>query len=188
MFKIVSRLAASALAVTLLAGSAHAQTFSGSTVGGPTWNRPLGGNPPTGSLSAVGTNVAYDVFQFRVTLTGAYDFRSTAIAPSGWDNYLFLYAGAFNATSPFDNVIIGNDDFGSIGISGFDAVALTAGQDYFAVTTGFGNSDAGSYELSIRGNGVASAPSASVPEPASMALMLLGLGVMGVAQRRRRTV
>ena len=50
-------------------------TYTGTTVGGPTFNRPLanGNNAPT-SLSAVGTAVAYDVVSFSVATSGTYSF------------------------------------------------------------------------------------------------------------------
>lgn len=179
------RLAAAAFALVVGATAADAQTFAGTTVGGPRWNRPIAGNPPT-TLSGFANNVAYDVIRFRVTVSGAYDFRSTSIAPTSWDNYLFLYSGSFNAATPLASVIIGNDDFPDIGIAGFNGVALTEGIDYFAVTTGFANEDQGSYELSIRGRGVAFIPDAQVPEPASIALLLVGSAGFGIVARRRR--
>jgi len=179
------RAAAAVFALLAASSTADAQTFAGTTVGGPTWNRPVQGNPPS-SLSGIGSNVAYDVIGFRVTMSGAYDLLSTALAPTNWDNFLHLYAGSFNATSPFVNVIIGNDDFPSFGLAGFNGLALTAGVDYFAVTSGFDNSNAGTYELSISGPGTAFTPGASVPEPASMALLLVGGVALFVPARRRR--
>lgn len=179
------RLAATALALVVSATAADAQTFSGTTVGGPRWNRPVAGNPPT-TLSGIGTDVAYSVIRFRVTASGAYDFRSTSLAPSSWDNFLFLYSGSFNAATPLVNAIIGNDDFPDIGIAGFNGVALTEGLDYFAVTTGFANTHQGSYELSISGRGVAFLPDAQVPEPASIALLLVGATGLGIVAHRRR--
>jgi hypothetical protein len=180
------RAAAAALALLVCAATADAQTFAGTTVGGPTWNRTVGGSPPAPPLSSVGTNVAYDVIQFRVTTSGAYSFRSNALVPTNWDNYLHLYAGAFNPTSQFTNLIVANDDFPSIGIAGFNDVALLADTDYFAVTSGFANDDAGTYELVIRGPGTAFLPDAQVPEPASFALLAVGAFGIGVVARRRR--
>ncbi|WP_414527739.1 hypothetical protein [Nodularia chucula] len=122
--------------------------FTGDTTGQPTWNRPVQGNPPT-NLSLAGTAVPYSVQEFFVDTNGAYNFLSTTI----WDNFTFLYASAFNPTAPFTNVIIGNDDFPTIGISGFNGVNLTANQSYFFVTTGFANSDFGTFTNEITGPG-----------------------------------
>ena len=66
---------------------------------------------------------------------------------------LFLYADAFNPSSPLANAVIGNDDFPSIGLSGFNNVSLTAGRTYYLVTTGFANTDFGAYTSQISGPG-----------------------------------
>jgi hypothetical protein len=81
---------------------------TGDTTGQPTWNRPIAGVPPT-SLSGVGTAVRYDVLSFNVDIAGSYLFNGT----STYDNYGFLYQGAFDPAAQFTNVIIGNDDDGS---------------------------------------------------------------------------
>jgi len=128
----------------------------GTTLGKPTWNRPVdnGANAP-GFLSNTGTAVPYDAIGFSVATSGIYQLTSTATSPLNWDNYLFLYAGTFSAGSPLTNGVLGNDDFPAAGTAGF-SVSLTAGTAYFAVTTGFENTDAGAYSLAIAGPGTVS--------------------------------
>ncbi|AFZ56888.1 PEP-CTERM sorting domain-containing protein [Anabaena cylindrica FACHB-243] len=159
--------------------------YTGTTVSGATWNRPVSGNPPTPPTSGVGTNVAYSVQEFNVDTTGFYNFQSTATSPVEWDNYLFLYQTSFDPTTPFTNVIIGNDDNPSIGLAGFNNISLTAGLNYFLVTSGFGNSDQGEFSNNINGLGNITIGSASVPEPASV-MGILGLGAFGVTSLRKR--
>lgn len=169
----------------VLAASAHAQVFTGTTLGGPTWNRPLAGTPPTG-LSAVGTNTPYNVLQFSVNLSGSYSFLDTATNPANWDNFTFLYQTSFSSINQLTNVLIGNDDNPSIGLSGF-SYNLSAGVNYFFITTGFGNTDSGDYSLSITGPGVATA----VPEPSAVAAFALGavcLGLLRIRHVRRARI
>jgi hypothetical protein len=174
---------AASLALSIASPSlAGTLTYTGTTNGGPTWNRPLGGNPPT-VLSGVGTATPYNVFGFTVNATGLYDFLSNATDPLGWDNYLFLYSNSFNPVDQFTNVIVGNDDFPSIGASGFNGVNLTTGINYFLVTSGFGNADVGAFSNSISGVGdIASSSSTPVPTPA----LLPGIIGMGAAAYRKR--
>jgi len=58
-----------------------------------------------------------------------------------------------------------------------------AGIDYEFVTTGFANSDFGAFSNTIGGPGAIIA--AAVPEPATWALMGLGLAAVGTITRRR---
>ena len=170
-----------ATVATVLASAANAvtYTYSDSTVGGATWNRPVTGNPPNPPASTVGTDVPYHVFQFQVDTAGSYDFLSTSLV--GWDNYLFLYHTSFQPLDPFNNVIIGNDDFPNIGVSGFNGVNLTNGADYFLITTGFSNSDDGEFRNSITGPG-----NVNVPEPVTASLAAVALTAAGLVLCRRR--
>lgn len=167
-----------ALSFPALAG---AVVINGDTTGGPTYNRPLAAAPPL-TLSQVGTAVAYQVTSFTVGQSGSYDFLSTA----GYDNFLGLHASAFDPLNPLSNALVYNDDMPTIGISGFSA-GLLAGVSYFAVASGFANSDFGAYTLTITGPGTIDLGGA-VPEPAAWALMIVGFGMVGGAMRRRPTL
>jgi hypothetical protein len=166
-------------------------SVSGDTSGAATFNRPVDNlyDAPT-DLSEVGTDVPFDAVGFSVSLAGSYSFLSTA----GFDNFLGLYSGSFDPTNALANALIYNDDGpDGVGSSAFD-FNLSAGTRYFAVVTGYENSDFGRFGLSIDGPGLVTASLAeevagAVPEPSSWALMIAGFGLVGsVARRRTRVV
>ncbi len=165
-------------------GRADTVTYTGTTAGGPTWNRPIEGNPPT-VLSIVGTAVPYSVQQFSVSLAGLYNFQSTATNPPNWDNYTFLYQNSFNPMSQFTNVLIGDDDNPSIGLSGF-SFNLVAGTNYLFVTTGFSNTSFGAFSNTFAGPGTISFGSANAVPESIPALPMFGLVVVGLAFARAR--
>jgi len=166
-----------AVATVVSSSSVQALTFLGDTTGQPTWNRPIPiVNPPT-VLSGIGTATPFISTQFNVGTTGSYDFLSTSVSPANWDNYTFLYEISFDPTNQFANILIGNNDFPEVGLSGFNGVNLTAGTNYFFVTTGFANTDFGTFSNDINGVGnVTLGAVQPVPFEFSPAL---GLGVLG---------
>lgn len=178
--------AAALLALIVLADPATARagySYSGALTTGPTFNRPVdhGDDAPV-VLSSSATAVYYSSFGFRVDVDGSYSFLSTA----DFDNFTLLYGSDFDPTSPLTNVLIGNDDANSTsGLSGF-AANLSAGTEYFFVTTSYANGQAGTFANQVDGPGLIT-PSA-VPAPPSLALLALGLpGGVVAARAGRRT-
>jgi MYXO-CTERM domain-containing protein len=168
-----------ALALVAAAGIANAGTLDifGDTTGGPTFNRPFAGNPPTG-LSAVGTAVAYQVWEIEADAAGSYSFDIIA-AGANYDTFMHLYGpGGFNPANALTNVIIGDDDSGT-GSNSLFSTNLAASTSYFVVVSGFDNADFGTYTLRISGPGNISI----VPTPGALAL--LGLGGLAASRRRR---
>ena len=168
-------------ALACLAGASHANivTFTGTTAGGPTFNRPT---EDLFGLSTIGTAVRYDAYSFSVSAAGSYTFLTTGL----FDTFSLLYRGTFNPTSPRINALIANDDLVSppLTTSGF-ALTLAAGTTYLLVNTGFSNSEFGSFSTTIGGPGNIVA---TIPEPAAYGMFALGLGVVGLARRRALAV
>jgi len=177
--KIFGALALIASLSFSLPAAAGAIVINGDTTGSPTYNRPFS---DMSGLSGVGTNVNYQVTTFTVSTAGAYSLLSEA----GYDNFLGLYAGAFDPTQPLHNAIAYNDDLGSTLRSGF-TTNLLAGVSYFAVASAFDNNRFGAYKLTISGPGDISLSSA-VPEPATWAMMIAGFGLAGTALRPARAL
>lgn len=176
---IRAAMAAAALALALPASAAF---YIDDTTGSPTYDRPL---VDFSGLSAIGEDVAYDVFSFSVSADGLYTVRSFAAGlrqGDPWDQMIFLYASSFDPSAPLLNGVIASDDFnGNIGVSGFD-IALSTGIAYYLVTTSYYPEDTGRYLNVVRGPGEILP---AVPEPDTYALLAMGLFAVAFAVRRR---
>lgn len=151
--KVINQLYAAEKALNRIQAPVQVQglvevVYNNTTVGGPTWNRPFAN---CSGLSGLATATPYHVQQFSVTANGNYLF--TSAQTGGWDGYLMLYQTNFSAATPLINCLGGNDDGpGGLGTSEF-TFALTAGTQYFLVTTGFDNTEAGAFTNEITGPG-----------------------------------
>ena len=132
-------------------GEAGTLNYSGDTTSAPDWFRPSNNAMPP--VIRFDVKPRYSAFEFEVSVSGDYDFVSTATIPPAWDNYLVLYSGQFDALQPQNGFVILNDDFPTVGTSGFSGVSLTAFQPYFLVTTGFADANFGQFTNSISGSG-----------------------------------
>ena len=114
--------------------------------GGPTFQRPNVGNPPSG-LSIY--SPTYHVFSFTAPVSGNYTFEANT--PS-IDNFGALYQGAFNPLLPLSNILRSDDgSSGNPGDNYFISRALTAGVTYILVSTSFYTGEYGSYQVKIEG-------------------------------------
>jgi hypothetical protein len=180
------RYAATAAAIAVTATGAMAQSYNATTAGGPTFNRPVACN----ALSGVGTAVRFHVQPVWAASAGLRTFTSVATTPAGWDNFLILYGAAWTPASPLTGCLALNDDGpAGIGQSQF-TFNMLANTQYFIVTTGFANTDAGAFTNTVTGGQVTFGliNQNVIPEPSTYALMATGLvGLAGMARRRRNT-
>jgi hypothetical protein len=117
------------------------------------------------------------VIPFFVSAAGSYTIDQS----QAFDGYIFVYEDAFDPALPLINGVAGNDDGTGIGDSTLTA-SLTAGTQYYLVTTGFDNDEFGTYSGTISSTaGIATI--GLIPEPSSLSI-LAAAGLF--AARRRR--
>jgi len=99
-----------ALAFTALPAMADTLVINVTTAGGPIFNRPNEGQPPT-SLSPDATAVRFRRQSFIVSEAGLYSLTlvSTGFATNGYDPFLVLYVNNFNpnpiGNTPLENAL-----------------------------------------------------------------------------------
>ena len=182
--KKITALVLATLATVATPAFAGTTVFTGDTTAGPTYNRPLSGRPPTG-LSGVGTAVRYVVTPFTVSVSGNYNFLNSSVH----DSFLGVHSNAFSPANGLLNALAYDDDAGPGSDSAITALGLLAGVSYFAVSSGFANTDFGSFTLTIDGPGniIGGGAGGGVPEPATWAMLIFGFASVGAALRRRRS-
>ena len=119
------------------------------TGGSPVFNRPFAnGNtstPPT-SLSGIGTSVYYNVSPFTVTTSGSYTI--TATAATAWGIAAYLYQTAFDPANPLANILAGDNPSGTTSVITLTQT-LTAGTQYYLVTSSYTNGVTGSFTTDV---------------------------------------
>jgi hypothetical protein len=183
--KFMSKAAYAAALITsaAMAVPANAATVvvSGSlTATDPVFNSPNPGNPPTTVDPGA---FKYDAYGFTVNIGGTY---AISAASNAFDTFLGLYRGSFDPQHPLANALEYNDDSGLFSTNSLINRTLSTGVQYYALVTSYDAAGRGNYSLSIAGPGTATISAAgAVPEPATWAMMILGMGAVGLAMRRR---
>ncbi len=127
-----------------VAGSAGAQSYSGSNVGGLEWDRPFS----NGSCCSVLGPVRLSAQAFLVQTAGRYTINSVQT----YDGYLHLYRDSFDPNTQSANFVAGNDDgTGGIGTSELNDVTLDAGTPYILITSAFAAGRTGDFTNTIIG-------------------------------------
>jgi len=117
------------------------------------WDRPFADGTCCSGLGPV----SYDVYgPFTVDVTGLYTIDSDQDG-GAWDGFIFLYENCFDPLDPTTNFVAADDDGpGGVGTSQILDVNLTAGTEYYFITTGFAAGDFGAFTTTITGVGTAS--------------------------------
>ncbi|RIE00671.1 hypothetical protein [Cohnella faecalis] len=94
------------------------------------------------------------------SITGSYTLSSISAAIADSDTTMYLYQGGFDRLSPYQNLVVGNDDIDTDGanyLSSINSVTLTAGTTYFIVVTSFDVGITGNVNFRVSGPGSVSA-------------------------------
>lgn len=170
-------------------------TMSGDLTGAPTFDRRFlvtyDGTCSAASSDSGNDGVPYQVFPIYSPSGQAADIE--VVLNTLGDSVLFIYCDPVDLTAPDLQLRAWNDDggvgFGSAIVPG-DGVILEAGVQYYAVVSGFGPADAGTFDIVLGGDLQFGSPLpefTAVPVNnvwALLALMSLIAGVGWVALRR----
>ncbi len=177
--------------------SIKSATVSGNLDGTNTFDRVFGDGVDSGcahpSTDSGNDGVSYQVFEFHSPSGQAADME--VVLTGLPDSLLFVYC-AFDPLSPMNMLAGLNDDdgigFGSA-IVPADGLILVAGVSYFAVVSGFGTGDMGTFDLVLGGDlllgpVVVAAPPVMVPVNSwtSLILMFLALIAIGFVSIRKK--
>ena len=175
-------------AALLLAGAAQAATVVDVDAVADSWN--------SGAGAGLDTGVALTAGQTFTVTAGVDDLWSAGPLPR-WSNADGLkgdlFATGSDESGQAPGTLIGQD-FGLLGAFHYgELVGQIGGGAFFAVGTSFAGAADASGDLKLfywdtftgDNSGSVSATVSVVPEPASLALMLAGLGIVGGVARRR---
>ncbi len=155
--------------------SGDTQGYSGTTVGGSSWDRPFADGTCCSGLGPV----VYQTQAFWVSDNATCAISSTQ---DGWDGYLFVYADPFDPSNQTVNFIAGDDDgLGGIGTSDIESVNLTGGVLYQLVTTGFAAGDEGTFTNSITCDSTVHLGATVIPTLSEWAMWILMAGMVASA-------
>ena len=128
---------------TPLAAPADVEMYTGTTAGGPEWDRP--GQDPSNCIPS-GYLVRYSDQPFFVAADGICDIDSQ----QEYDGYLHVYEISWDPLDQCTNLIAADDDGdGGIGTSNIYGLGVTAGVTYWVVTSGYYTGDEGSFSNTI---------------------------------------
>jgi hypothetical protein len=195
-FRVRVRLAAGCAAVLLLAAkwaSAETLGFTGDTTRGGNWARPeidffqfnfFDQVPVSGWLAPTTSGFIFQTFNFRVRGGGPYTISSTPITHPG--TVLYLYRAPFNPAAGLANGIVQNEQEDTFTIPGANRIDanLAANTNYVVVVTGCVCGTAGSYFLSIVGNGEIVLSDAEIGTGTQSSTIVLARSFLGALQQQ----
>jgi hypothetical protein len=127
----------------LIENPADSLLFTGTNVGGTSWDRPFASD---GSCCSGLGPVRLHAQVFHITEDDVCDISSV----QNFDGYLLVYADSFNPLNQSNNFVAGNDDGnGGIGTSDIAGLALDGNRNYLLVTTGFAAGDEGDFSNTV---------------------------------------
>lgn len=126
-------------------------SFTGSfSAASPQFQRTQANNTMAPTTLNAATSFRYSVQKFQVSTTGTYEILNSFDV----DGFMILYQNSFSSSSPLSNAVIANDDWSGNNTSAFQSVNLTAGVDYYIVSTVYNPAvTAGNFNVKINGPG-----------------------------------